>query len=63
MGSDAACHFHPESKLSNTAIPDVSKRWPPNNKTNNIQRHPGISITAYSLRIFSEKAFPGSSWT
>jgi len=36
---------------------------PPNNKTNNIQRHPGISITAYSLRILSDKAFSGSCWT
>src|SRR5260370_20959568 len=44
-----ACHFHHGNKLSKTAIPDVSKCSPPNNKTNNIQLHPGISTTAYSL--------------
>jgi hypothetical protein len=26
-------------------LPDLSKRSPPNNKTNNIQLHPGISTT------------------
>jgi hypothetical protein len=31
--------------LINTAIPDVSKRWQPNNNANNIQVHPSISIT------------------
>ena len=41
--------LHHENRLSNTAIPDVSKRWPPNNKTNNIQRHPDISMTVYPL--------------
>jgi hypothetical protein len=28
-----------------------------------IHRHPGISMTAYSLWFLSDKAFPGSSWT
>jgi len=36
---------------------------PPNNKTNNVQGHPGISMAAWALRILSDKAFPGSSWT
>src|SRR5215813_4898664 len=53
-------HFRRGNKLSNTATPDVSKRWPPNNKTNNIQRCPGISMAAWSLCILSYKAFPGS---
>jgi PAS domain-containing protein len=35
--------------IDSIAIPGVSKYWPPNNKTNNIQLHPGISTTAYSL--------------
>jgi hypothetical protein len=56
-------NFDHENRLPNIAILDVSKRWPPNNKTNNIQRHPGISMAAYSLRILSEKALAGSSWT
>jgi hypothetical protein len=54
---------HQENKLFDTAIPEFSKRCAPNNKTNNIQRHPGISMTAYSLLILSDKAFPGSCWT
>jgi hypothetical protein len=44
----AACHLDLGNKLSSTAIPYVSKRSQPNNKTNNIQRHPGNSMTAYS---------------
>src|SRR5262249_35104359 len=39
-------HFRRGNKLSNTAIPGVSERWPPNNKINNIRLRPAISITA-----------------
>jgi hypothetical protein len=49
-----------ENRLPNIAIPDVFKRLPANNKDNNTQRHPGISMTAYPLRILSDKAVPGS---
>jgi hypothetical protein len=41
--------FSSRKQAVQPAIPDVSKRWLPNNKTNNIQRRPGISTTAYSL--------------
>jgi hypothetical protein len=47
--TEASLRPFPESSSVHIAIPQVSKRWPPNNKTNNIQRHPGISMTAYSL--------------
>src|SRR6516162_3045879 len=47
--TDAARHFRRRNELSNTAVSSLSRRSPPNNKTNNIQLCPGISITAYSF--------------
>jgi len=47
--TDAARHFHRRNEFSNTAVSSLSRRLPPNNKTNNIQLCPGISITAYSF--------------
>src|SRR5215469_5269762 len=63
---DRDARFRPFPESSSVQYCDFARLQtasPPNNKTNNIQRHPGISITAYSLRILSDKAFPGSCWT